>query len=57
MQPNNREPLSHVNAHCSAFRSSQRTRVFSAFIFSQRVSTAMADIVNDLSTAICWKDN
>ena len=30
-----------------AFRSSQRTRVFSAFIFSQRASTAMADIVND----------
>ena len=25
--------------------------------FSQRASTAMADIMNDLSTAICWKDN
>ena len=47
----------HVNAHCSAFRSSQRTRVFSAFIFGRRASTAMANIVNDLSTAICWKDN
>ena len=44
-----------ARANCSAFQSSQRTRVFSAFIFSQRASTAMADIVN--STAICWKDN
>jgi DNA-binding MarR family transcriptional regulator len=33
-------------------------RVFSAFIFSQkRASTAMANIVNDLSTVICWRDN
>ena len=33
-------------------------RVFSAFIFGQkRASTAMANIVNDLSTPICWKDN
>lgn len=48
----------HVNAHCWAFRSSQRTRVFSAFIFSQkRASAAMANIVHDLSTAIRWKDN
>ena len=48
---------SALNARCSAFQSSQRTRVFSAFIFSQRVSSAMAGIVNELSTAICWKDN
>jgi hypothetical protein len=45
-----------VNAHCSAFRSSQRTRVFSAFIFSEKASSAMADTVNDLSTTIRWKD-
>ena len=31
-----------LNANCSASRSSQRTRVFSASIFRQRASTAMA---------------
>ena len=44
-----------LNANCSASRSSQRTRVFSASIFSQR-ATAMAHITNELTPAICAKD-
>jgi hypothetical protein len=45
-----------LNANCSASRSSQRTRVFSAPIFSQRASTAMARMTNELTSAICGKD-
>src|SRR6266498_1953222 len=45
-----------LNANCSASRSSQRTRVFSASIFSQRASTAMAHMTNELTSAICGKD-
>src|SRR5215831_9859814 len=46
----------HLSAHYSEFRYSQRTRIFSAFTFSQRASTAMANIVDDLGTPICWKE-
>jgi DNA-binding MarR family transcriptional regulator len=45
-----------LNANCSASRSSQRTRVFSASIFSQRASTAMAHMTNGLTSTICGKD-
>src|SRR5216683_661667 len=45
------------NAYCSAFRSSPRTRVSSASIFSQRASTAIAATVNEFTTAICWKQS
>jgi hypothetical protein len=45
-----------LNADCSALRSSQRTRVSSASIFSQRASTAMARMTNELISAICGKD-
>jgi hypothetical protein len=41
------------NAYCSAFRSSRRTLVSSASIFSQRGSTARTDTMNELTTAIC----
>ena len=36
--------------------SSQRTRVFSASIFSPRSSTAMAHMMNELTSTICGKD-
>src|SRR5260221_6619898 len=52
-QPARTGPAS--NAYCSAFRSSRRTLVSSASIFSQRASTAIADTVNEFTTAICWK--
>jgi hypothetical protein len=42
-----------LNAYCSAFRSSQMTRAFSASIFSQVVSITMANTMNDFITAIC----
>src|SRR2546430_5705226 len=45
------------NAYCSAFRSSRRTLVSSASIFSQRASTAIADTVNEFITAICWEQS
>jgi DNA-binding MarR family transcriptional regulator len=41
------------HAYCSASRSDQRTQVSSASIFSQRASTAIADTVNEFTTAIC----
>ena len=40
-------------AYCSAFRSSRRTLVSSASIFSQRASTARTDTVNEFTAAIC----
>src|SRR5258708_29059964 len=45
------------NAYCSASRSDQRTQVSSASIFSQRASTAIADTMNEFTTAICWKQS
>ena len=42
-----------LNADCSASRSSQRTLVSSASIFSQRASNAIADTMNEFTTAIC----
>jgi hypothetical protein len=42
-----------LNAYCSAFRSSQLTRAFSASIFSQVASIAMANTMNEFVTAIC----
>jgi hypothetical protein len=50
------QPSRPSNVSCSAFRSSQRTLVFYASIFSQRASIAMAHLVNELTSAICWKD-
>ena len=43
-------------AYCSASPSSQRTQVSSVSIFSQRATTAIADTMNELTTAVCWKD-
>ena len=40
-----------------ACRSGQRTQVSSASISSQRTSTAIADTVNEFTTAICWKQS
>ncbi len=41
------------NADCSASRSSQWTQVSSASTLSQRASAAIADTVNEFTTAIC----
>ena len=44
------------NVDCSALRSSRRTLVSSASIFSQRASSARTDTANEFTTAFCWKE-